>query len=55
MSVEPKPETPVLQDYVHPCAAELDPGMLIVEKRKQKILIFLFGLEWFYKCFCGVI
>ncbi|KAG6782829.1 hypothetical protein POTOM_012249 [Populus tomentosa] len=31
MSVEPKPETPVLQDYVHPCAAELDPDSDIIE------------------------
>lgn len=31
MSVEPKPETPVLQNYVHPCAAELDPDSDIIE------------------------
>ncbi|KAG6781119.1 hypothetical protein POTOM_014004 [Populus tomentosa] len=31
MSVEPKPETPVLQDYVHPSAAELDPDSDIIE------------------------
>ncbi|KAJ6347388.1 hypothetical protein OIU76_003963 [Salix suchowensis] len=31
MSMEPKPETPVLQDYVQHCTAELDPDSDIIE------------------------
>ena len=52
MSMEPKPETPVLQDYVQHFTAELDPGMMIDE---MEDIDFSFWSRMILQLFCNVI